>query len=106
MWKKKQCWHPDPNLRYVTGPDLHHVIYLFPTFRPTPNAWCAGDFVVASHKGLPDPWVVAKLAPLAVGDLWLGNVLVVHRGGICPSTHPNEPHVFGFISVSRGFLEV
>ena len=44
-------------------------------------------------------WVVTPLAPLAVGDVWLGNALVVHRGGVCPSTHPKEPHAFGFISV-------
>ena len=75
------------------------MICLFLMFNPAPNDGCAGDFVVASHTGLPDPWVVAPLAPLDIGDVWLGNALVVHRGGICPSTNPNRPYVFGFISV-------
>ena len=43
--------------------------------------------------------MVAALAPLNIGDVWLGNALVVQRGGICPSTNPNRPRVFGFISV-------
>ena len=30
---------------------------------------------------------------------WLGNALTVHRGGICPTTNPHRPRVFGFISV-------
>ena len=97
--EKQQCWHRDINLSHVTGPDQHHVLSLFPMFQPTPNNGCAGDFIVASHTGLPDPWVVARLAPLDIGDMWLGNALVVHRGGLCPSTHLNEPGVFGFISV-------
>ena len=75
------------------------MICLFPMFHPSPNDGYAGDFVVASHTGLPYPRVVAPLAPLGVGDVWLGNALVVHWGGVCPSTHPNEPRVFGFISV-------
>ena len=82
-----------------TGPDQHHVICLFPMFHPTTNDGCAGDIVVASHTGLPDPWVVAPLAPLDVGDVRLENALVVHRGGICRSTHPSEPRVFGFTSI-------
>ena len=98
MPKKKQCWHRDINLSYVTGPDQHHVICLFPMFSPHPDDCCAGDFVVASQKGLPDPWVVAPMAPLEIGDVWFGNALVVHRGGICPSTNPNGPRVFDFIS--------
>ena len=93
---KKQCWHRDINLSYVTGPDQHHGICLFVMFRPTPDDGFAGDFVVASHTSLPDPWVVA---PLNIGDVWLCNALVVHRGGICPSTNPNWPRIFGFISV-------
>ena len=71
--EKKQCWHRDINLSYVVGPDQHHVICLFPMFSPTPDDGCAGDFVVASHTGLPDPWVVAPMAPLDIGDVWLGN---------------------------------
>ena len=65
------------------------------------NGGCAGDFVVASHTGLPDPWVEAPMAPLDIEDVWLGNALTVHRGGICPSPNPNphRPRVFGFISV-------
>ena len=43
--------------------------------------------------------LVAPLVPLAIGDLWPGSALVVHQGGVCPSTHPNEPRVFGFILV-------
>ena len=54
--EKIQCWHRDINLSYVTGPDQHHVICWFPMFHPTPSDGCAGDFVVASHTGLPDPW--------------------------------------------------
>ena len=99
MWKKKQCWHRDINLSYVTGPDQHHVICLFPMFCPTPDDGCAGDFVVTSHTGLPDPWVEAPLAPLDIGDVWLGNALTVHCGGICPTTNPHRPRVFDFISV-------
>ena len=68
-------------------------------FCPTPDDGCAGDSVVASHTGLPDPWVEAPLAPWDIGDVWLGDALTVHRGGICPSTNPNRPRVFGFISV-------
>ena len=98
--EKKQCWHRDINLSYVAGPDQHHVICLFPMFSPTPDDGCAGDFVVASHTGLPDPWVVAPMAPLDIGDVWLGNALTVHRGGICPTRHPHWPRVFGFISVA------
>ena len=97
--EKKQCWHRDINLSYVAGPDQHHVICLFPMFSPTPNDGCARDFVVASHTGLPDPWVVAPMAPLDIGDVWLGNALTVHRGGICPTTNPHRPRVFGFILV-------
>ena len=97
--EKKQCWHRDINLSYVAGPDQHHVFCLFPMFSPTPDDGCAGDFVVASHTGLPDPWVVAPMAPLDIGDVWLGNALTVHRGGICPTTNPHRPRVFGFISV-------
>ena len=51
--EKKQCWHRDINLSYVAGPDQHHVICLFPMFSPTPDDGCVGDFVVASHTGLP-----------------------------------------------------
>ena len=97
--EKKQCWHRDINLSYVTGPDRHHVVFWFPMFNPTPNDGCARYFVVASHTGLPDPWVVAQLAALDIRDVWLGNALVVHRGGICASTNPNGPRFFGFISV-------
>ena len=97
--EKKQCWHRDINLSYVAGPDQHHVICLFPMFSPTPDDGCAGDFVVASHTGLPDPWVVAPMSPLDIGDVWLGNALTVHRGGICPTTNPHRPRVYGFISV-------
>ena len=68
-------------------------------FRPTPNEGCAADLVVASHIGPQETWVEAPLAPLAVGDVSLGNPLVVHRGGICPFSHPNEPRVFGFVLV-------
>ena len=93
------CWHPDITLSYVTVPDQHHLICLFPMFHSTPNDGFAGDFVVSSHMGLLDPWLVAPLAPLAVEDVWLGNALVVHKRGVCTSTHPNEPGVFGFISV-------
>ena len=39
------------------------------------------------------------MAPLNIGDVWLGNALTVHRGGICPTTNPHRPRVFGFISV-------
>ena len=28
------------------------------------------------------------MAPLDIGDVWLGNALTVHRGGICPTTNP------------------
>ena len=91
MCKKKQCWHRDIILNYVTGPDQRHVICLFRMFSPTPDDGFAGDFVVASHTGLVDPWVVAPLAPLDIGDVWLGNALVVHRGGICASNKPNRP---------------
>ena len=97
--EKKQCWHRDINLSHVTGPDHHHVICLFPMLSPTPDDGSVGDFVVASYMGHPDPWVVAPLAALNIGDVWLGNALVVHRGGICPSTNPNRPRVFGFSSV-------
>ena len=103
--EKKQCWHRDINLSYATGLDQHHVICLFPMFCPTPDDGCAGDFVVASHTGLPDPWVVAPLAPLDIGDVWLGNALTVHRGGICPTTNPHRPRVFGFISVGTSRLD-
>ena len=103
--EKKQCWHRDINLSYVAGPDQHHVICLFPMFSPTPDDGCAGDFVVASHTGLPDPWVVAPMAPLDIGDVWLGNALTVHRGGICPTTNPHRPRVFGFISVGTSRFE-
>ena len=99
MWKKKQCWHRDINLSFFTAPDQHHVICLFPMFSPTPDEGCAGDFVVASRTGLPDPGVVAPLAPLNIGYAWLGKALVVHQGGICLSTNCNRPRVFGFISV-------
>ena len=80
--ENKPCWHRDINLSSVTGPDHHHVICFFPMFCPTPDDGCAEDFVVASHTGLPAPWVEASLAPLAIGDVWLGNALTVHRGGI------------------------
>ena len=99
MWKKKQCWHRDFNLSYVSGPDQQHVICWFPMFCPTPDDGCARDFVVASRTGLPDPWLESPLAPLAIGDVWLGNALTVHPGGICPTTNPNRPRVFGFVSV-------
>ena len=49
--------------------------------------------------------MVAPLAPLPVGDVWLGNALVVHWGGVCPSTHLNEPRVFGFISVGTSSFD-
>ena len=76
--EKKQCCHRDIILSNVTGPYHHHnVICLSPMFSPTPDDGSAGDFVVASNMGLPDPWVVAPLAPLNIGDVWLGNALVV-----------------------------
>ena len=103
--EKKQCWHRDINLSYVAGPDQHHVICLFPMFCPTPDDGCAGDSVVASHTGLPDPWVEAPMGPLDIGDVWLGNALTVHRGGICPTTNPHRPRVFGFISVGTSRFE-
>ena len=34
-----------------------------------------------------------------LGHVWPGKALTVHRGGICPTTNPNWPRVFGFISV-------
>ena len=68
--EKKKCLHRDINLSYVTGPDQHHVICWFPMLCPTPDDGCAGDFVVASHTGLPDRWV-APLAPLDSGDVGL-----------------------------------
>ena len=97
--EKNQCWHRDINLSYVTGPDQHHVVCFFPMFSPAPDDGLAGYLVVASHMSLLDPWVVAPLAPLNIGDVWLGNALVVHQAGIYPFTNPNRPRVFGFISV-------
>ena len=41
---KNKCGHRDINLSYVTGPDQHHVICLFPMFSPTPDDGCAGDW--------------------------------------------------------------
>ena len=73
--------------------------------RPSADDDCPGDFVVASHTGLPDPWVVAPLAPLDIGDVWLGNALAVHRGGIWPSSNRHRPHVFGFMSVGTSTLD-
>ena len=69
--------HPGPPYGgHVAGGSEHRA--------PAPAL--VGDFVVASHMALPDPWVVAPLAPLAAPDVCLENALVVHRGGVCPST--------------------
>ena len=107
MWKKYSVGTVTLTsaLSYVAGPDQHHVICLFPMFSPTPDDGCAGDFVVASHTGLPEPWVVAPMAPLDIGDVWLGNAPTVHRGGICPTTNPHRPRVFGFISVGTSMFD-
>ena len=97
--QKKQWWHRDINLSYVTGPEQHHIMCLFPMFCPTLDDGCAGDVLVASHTCLRDPWVEAPLAPIDIGDVWFGNALTVHRRGISPTTNPHQPRVFGFISV-------
>ena len=63
--EKTECWHRDINLSHVTGPDQHHVICLFPMFRPTSDDGCAGDFVDASHMhGPPRPLDGGPIGPI------------------------------------------
>ena len=72
------------NKKIFKTPREKHFIALFLVLAATPSDGNSGDFVVAGHLGLPDPFKILPIAPLALGDAWVADAEIIHKGGIPP----------------------
>ena len=80
----KQCWHRGVNKFFFTAPSEKHFIAIFSVLAATPSDGNFRDFVLAGHLGLPDPFKILPIAPLALGDAWVADAKIIHMGGITP----------------------
>ena len=101
----KQCWHRDVNKVSFKAPTEKHFIALFPVLAATPSDGNSGDFVLACHLGLPYPFKILPVAPLALGDVWCADAKIIHRGGVPPLSCANEGRVYAFIAIESSKYE-
>ena len=59
----KKCWHTYVSKFLFKAPTEKHFIALFPVLAATPSDGNSGDFVLAVHLGLPDPFKILPIAP-------------------------------------------
>ena len=57
--------------------------------------------MLAGRLGLPDPFKILPIAPLALGDAWVADAKIIHRGGIPPPCSINQDGVFACVVNGR-----